>query len=69
MKVVETKTKEFKPYKISIKINGESFYIEYWVRKGFISFDSSSDFVAHTEEFKTLSEAMERFKEVIKEIK
>lgn len=69
MKVTETKTKEFKPYKVSIKINGEGFYLEYWVRKTYISFDSSDDFVAHSEEFKTLEEAVERFNEVIEEIK
>lgn len=69
MKVKETIEKDFKPYKVSIKIGGDSFYLEYWVRKAFISFEYGDDFVAHSEEFKTLDEAVKRFNEVIEEIK
>lgn len=69
MKVTETINKEFKPYKVSVKISGDNFYVEYWVRKAFVSFEYGEDFIAHTEEFKTLEEAVKRFNEVIKEIK
>ena len=69
MKVIETKVKKFNPYKISIKISGTQFVLDYWIRKGFTSLDSPSDYVIHSESFETLQGALERFNEVIKEIK
>lgn len=69
MRVVETNVKEFIPYKVSIKINGDEYVLEYWVRRSFVPFDGTEDYVAHTEKFKTLEEAVSRFNEVVKEIK
>lgn len=69
MKVVETTVKEFKPYKVSIKTEGEKFVLEYWVRFNFLSLDGKNDYVAHEESFNTLQEALDKFNDVIKEIK
>lgn len=68
MKVTETIKKEFSPYKISIKVQGNKFVIEYYERALFVNVGYREDFVAHKEEFKTLDEAVRRFNEVIKEI-
>lgn len=69
MKVVETTVKEFKPYKVSIKTEGEKFVLEYWVRFNFLSLDGKNDYVAHEKSFNTLQEALDKFNDVIKEIK
>ena len=69
MKVTETKVKEFKPYKMSIKTEGYKFILEYWVRKNFISIDACPDYVAHSEKFDTLQGALDKLNYMIKEIK
>lgn len=68
MKVTETIKKEFTPYKISIRVQGNKFLVKYWVRKVFISIDACPDYIAHIEKYQTLDEAVKRFNEVIKEI-
>ena len=69
MKVLETTVKEFQPYKISIKTQGEKFVLEYYIRRPFMSFgDTSEDIAIHQEEFDTLEEATLKFCEVIEEI-
>ena len=68
MKVTETIKKEFTPYKMSIKVLGNKFVIEYYERELFVSVGYRDDFIVHKEEFKILDEAIRRFNEVIKEI-
>lgn len=68
MKVTETIKKEFTPYKISIRVQGNNFVVEYWERALFVNLGHRDDIVVHKEEFKTLDEAVKRFNEVIKEI-
>lgn len=68
MKVLETKVKEFQPYKISIKIQGEKFVLEYYIRRWCVSFGEADDISVHQEEFDTLEEATLKFCEVIGEI-
>lgn len=69
MKVTETIKKEFKPYKMSIKSKRDKFILEYWVRFDFVSVTGRSDYIAHTEEFDTLQDALDKFNDTIEEIK
>lgn len=68
MKVTETIKKQFAPYKISIKVQGNKFVIEYYERALFVNIGYRDDFVVHKEKYQTLDEAVKRFNEVIKEI-
>ena len=68
MKVLETKVKEFQPYKVSIKTQGEKFVLEYYIRRTLIGFGEADDIPVHQEEFDTLEEATLKFCEVIGEI-
>lgn len=68
MKVIETIKKEFTPYKISIRVQGNKFIVEYYTRSAFNTIDGTNENCVHLEDFKTLSTAVNRFNEVIKEI-
>lgn len=69
MKVTETIKKEFTPYKISIRVQGNKFVIEYYTRSAFNTIDGLNEHCVHSEKYQTLDEAVKRFNEVIKEIK
>lgn len=68
MKVTETIKKEFTPYKISIRVQGNKFVIEYYTRSDFNTIDGVNENIVHLERYQTLDEAVRRFNEVIKEI-
>ena len=68
MKVIETVKKEFTPYKISIRVQGDKFVVEYYTRSAFNTIDGTNENRVHLEKFQTLSAAINRFNEVIKEI-
>lgn len=63
-----TVEKEFTPYKISIRVQGNKFVIEYYTRSAFNTIDGSNEIRVHSEKLPTLSKAINRFNEVIKEI-